>query len=156
MKENSRELRVQAMEQAKLSKADTLTEQIKQRLIVAWGEWQPDYEGWMKWSNSLYAENATINAGGMTNGEQRFKDYQAGMKLQRDACTMQMGPIMKMIVEDNIAVLIYHMYLTPKAVDNAPTIDMLVTEFNTLEMLDGKLMVTHLDLFTDGGGMVMQ
>ena len=74
------------------------------------------------------------------------------MKDQRDACSMEMGPIMQMTVEGNVAALVYHMYLTPK-VENAPTFDMIVTEFNTVEEIDGKLMVTHLDLYTDGGGL---
>ena len=51
-----------------------------------------------------------------------------------------------------MAALVYHMYLTPKAAI-APTFDMLVTEYNTVEERDGKLMVTHLDLYTDGGGL---
>ena len=65
---------------------------------------------------------------------------------------MEMGPIMQIIVEGNVAALVYHMYLTPKAAI-APTFDMLVTEYNTVEERDGKLMVTHLDLYTDGGGL---
>lgn len=153
MKENSKELREQAMREAEAKKADTLAEQIKQRLIVSWGKWQPDYEGWLAWSDDLYAEDAVIDAGNMTNGEQRFKDYQGGMKHQREACTMEMGPIMKILVEDNVASLIYHMYLTPKGMENASAVDMLVTEFNTLEEVNGRLMVTRLELFTDGGGM---
>ena len=120
-------------------------------MIISWGEWQPDYEGWLKWSNDLYTADATISAIG--EGIQKFRDYQASMKLQRDACTMEMGPIMNSTVEGNVIALVYHMYLTPKGMENAPTFDMLVTEFNTLEEVDGKLMVTHLDLYTDGGSM---
>ena len=75
------------------------------------------------------------------------------MKEQRDACSMEMGPIIRMIVEDNVAALVYHMYLTPKGMENAPTFSIMVTEYNTLEEVDGKLMVTHLDLYTDGGNM---
>ena len=37
--------------------------------------------------------------------------------------------------------------------ENAPTFSIMVTEYNTLEEVDGKLMVTHLDLYTDGGNM---
>lgn len=151
MKNNSKQLRLSAEDAAKQVKAKTLEDEIKNRLIIAWGEWQPDYEGWVNWSNSLYAEDATISAIG--NKQQNFRDYQKSMKLQRDACEMEMGPIMQIVVKDNVAALVYHMYLTPKNVKNAPTIDMLVTEFNTLKKVNGKLMVTHLDLYTDGGGM---
>ncbi|GAB6087141.1 hypothetical protein [Alkaliphilus crotonatoxidans] len=151
MREKSKELREQAAAAARMAKAETLADRIKNRLIIAWGEWQPDYENWVKWSNSLYTADATICAIG--DEEQKFRDYQASMKLQRDACSMEMGPIMQMIVEGNVAALVYHMYLTPKGVENAPTFDMIVTEFNRLKEVDGKLMVTHLDLYTDGAGM---
>ena len=150
-KENSRELREQAAQAAKSREASTLQDRIKQGLYIAWGEWQPDYEGWLKWSDDLYAADATISAIGDT--EQKFRDYQASMKEQRDACSMEMGPIIRMIVEDNVAALVYHMYLTPKGMENAPTFSIMVTEYNTLEEVDGKLMVTHLDLYTDGGNM---
>ena len=148
-KESSKELRLAAMESAKAAANDTLAEKITNHMVIAWGEWQPDYAGWLNWSNGLYAADATINAIG---GEQLFRDYQASMKGQRDACTMAMGPIEQSIVQDNVIALVYHMYLTPKT-ENAPTFDMIVTEFNTLEEVDGKLMVTHLDLYTDGGGL---
>lgn len=148
-KENGRDLRIQEMEKVKADPSDTKEGKIMDLLITAWGEWQPDYEGWIKWSNGLYAENATIDA---IDGEKNFRDYQVSMKDQRDACSMEMGPIMQMTVEGNVAALVYHMYLTPK-VENAPTFDMIVTEFNTVEEIDGKLMVTHLDLYTDGGGL---
>lgn len=150
-KENSSELRHQKSVESRSIEAKTLQDQIKQRMDIAWGEWKPDYEGWVKWSNSLYAPDATINAIGAN--VQKFRDYQASMKHQRDAFTMEMGPIFHMIVENNVVALVYHMYLTPKNVENAPTYDMLVTEFNTLEEIGGVLMVTHLDLYTDGGGM---
>ena len=148
-KENAKELRLQAMEEVKANPSDTKEGKIMDMLITAWGEWQPDYEGWVKWSDGLYTADSTINAIG---GEQRFRDYQASMKEQRDACAMEMGPIMQIIVEGNVAALVYHMYLTPKAAI-APTFDMLVTEYNTVEERDGKLMVTHLELYTDGGGL---
>lgn len=62
------------------------------------------------------------------------------MKEQRDACSMEMGPILRMIVEDHAAALVYNMYLTPKGVENAPTFGRMVTEYDTLEEIDGKLM----------------
>lgn len=34
-----------------------------------------------------------------------------------------------------------------------PTFAMMVTEYNTMAEVDGKLMVTHLDLYTDGGNL---
>lgn len=150
-KDNSKTLRLESANASKEADDKTIEDQIRNRLITAWGEWQPDYEGWIKWSNGLYTENATISAIG--GKEQKFKDYQSSMKLQRDAFTMEMGPIMQIVVKDNVAALVYHMYMTPKNVENAPTFDMIVTEYNTVEKVEGKLMVTHLDLYTDGGGM---
>lgn len=146
--ENSKELRKAAMNEINSLPADTLEEQIRQRLYTWWGNWQPDYEGWLKCANDLYAEDATIYAIG---GEQKFSDYKASMKGQRDACEMEMGPIMQMTVDGNTATLVYNMYLTPKGTDS--TLSMMITEYNTFEEIDGKLMVTRLDLYTDGGAM---
>ena len=151
-KENSKQLREEAAEKAMLAKPRNMQERIKQRLYEAWGSWQPDYEGWVKWSDNLYLPDATIMAIG--DKEQLFHDYQASMKLQRDACVMEMGPIMQMTVENNTASLVYLMYLTPKGMNNAPTFSMMITEYNQFVEIDGKLMVSHLDLFTDGGEMV--
>lgn len=153
-KENSKELRLQAMNDAKAKTPLNRQEEIMQLLYVAWGEWQPDYEGWLKWSGGLYAADATISAIGDT--PQKFSAYQASMGKQRAACEMEMGPILRMTVAGNVAALVYRMYLTPKGIENAPDFYMMVTEFNTVEEVDGKLMVTHLDLYTDGGNMVME
>lgn len=144
-------LREQAAEKARMAENNTLQEQIANRMYIAWGEWQPDYEGWLKWSDGLYAEDAMISAIG--SEDQRFRDYQASMKDQRDRCAMEMGPILQMTVGENVAALVYEMYLTPKGIENAPTFSMMVTEFNKLEMVDGRLMVTRLDLYTDGGNL---
>lgn len=149
---NSKQLRMEAAERAMQVTPRNLQERIKQRLYEAWGSWQPDYEGWLKWSDDLYLPNSTIMAIG--DNEQLFHDYQASMKLQRDACVMEMGPIMQMTVENNTASLVYLMYLTPKGMNNAPTFSMMITEYNQFVEIDGKLMVSHLDLFTDGGEMV--
>lgn len=147
----SKELREQAAAAAREQNIETLADAIKQRLYIAWGEWQPDYAGWLKWSDDLYAADATISAIG--DHPQKFHDYQASMKEQRDRCSMEMGHILRMTVEDNVAALVYWMYLTPKGMENAPTFAMMVTEYNTMEEVDGKLMVTHLDLYTDGGNL---
>lgn len=78
---------------------------------------------------------------------QHFADYQASMKAQRDALTMEMGPIMQIAVDGNTASLIYYMFMSLK---NEPekTIKIIVTEFNTFDYVDGELMVTRLDLYT--------
>lgn len=148
---NAKMLREEAAAKAREGSNATLQEQIANRMYIAWGEWQPDYEGWMKWSDGLYAPDAMISAIGAE--DQKFHDYQASMKEQRDRCSMEMGPILQMTVADNVAALVYEMYLTPKGIDNAPTFSMMVTEFNKLEEVDGGLMVTRLDLYTDGGNL---
>lgn len=146
--ENAKEYRIAAMEAINAQPAETLEDQIRQRLYTWWGEWQPDYEGWLECANDLYAEDAVIYAIG---GEQIFSDYKVSMKEQRDACEMEMGPIMQMTVDGNTAALVYNMYLTPKGTEY--TFSMMITEYNTFEEIDGKLMVTRLDLYTDGGAM---
>ena len=145
--ENSAALRAEAKAEAESATAETTEEEILNRLVIAWGDWKPDYEGWLDWSNSLYTPDSSITAIG---GTQTFRDYQASMKDQRDACDMEMGPIMNITVSGNEAALVYNMYLTPKGTNT--TMSMLITEFNTFEIVDGKLMVTDLHLYTDGGG----
>lgn len=146
-KENSAQLRKEGMEVALANATDSPSDQIKKRLLEAWGTWVPDYEGWLKWSNSLYTPDSKIYAIG--SEVQRFADYQVSMKGYRDACDMEMGPIMQITVDGNTAALIYYMYLTPKN-DPAKTMVSIVTEYNTFEVVDGKLMVTRLDLYTGG------
>lgn len=148
-KENSAELRTHSMEAVKSVTSDNTKDKIKKRLIEAWGTWVPDYEGWLQWSNSLYTPDALIYAIG--DIPQKFADYQASMKHQRELASMEMGPIMQIIVEGNTAALVYHMYLTPKHISPAETLDIVVTEYNTFEKIDGKLMVTRLDLYTSNG-----
>ena len=48
---------------------------------------------------------------------------------------------------------VYEMYLTPKGMENAPTFTMMATEFNHFKMVGEKLIVTRLDIYTDGGKM---
>lgn len=144
-KENSARLRKESMEMALATTSTSRENTIKKRLLEAWGTWVPDYEGWLRWSSDLYTPDSLIYAIG--DKPQRFADYQASMQGQREAATMEMGPIMQIAVEDNTAALVYHMYLTPKATPEK-TFDIMVTEFNTFEEVDGKLMVTRLDLYT--------
>lgn len=74
------------------------------------------------------------------------------MKYQRDAFSMDMGPIEQCVVEGDTVCIFYKMYMTFKA-------DMMgrkkgdvsvlkVTEFNTFDVVDGydKPMVVHLNL----------
>lgn len=145
--ENSASLRAEAKAEAESAASNTTEEEILNRLVIAWGDWKPDYEGWLNWSDSLYTPESSITAIG---GTQKFRDYQASMKEQRDTCDMEMGPIMNITVSGNEAALVYKMYLTPKGTNT--TMSMIITEFNTFELVDGKLMVTDLHLYTDGGG----
>lgn len=139
---NSQTLREQAYEEIKDMPQNTIEEKIKYRLIKAWADWQPDYEGWLEWSDSLYAADATIDAIG---GEQTFSDYQKSMKEQREHATMAMGPILEdLSIDGYVATLHYHMYLT----SGGRTRDIIVTEINTFEEIDGVLKVVRLDLTT--------
>lgn len=151
--ENSEELRLASKTEAQKTygNSDALSDQIKLTLFNWWGDWQPEYESWLKIADGLYAPNSSITAiGGET---QRYSDYRLAMKSQRDQVDMEMGPIMNITVDGNTAALVYHMYLTPKASPDT-TFDTIITEYNTFEVVDGKLMVTDLHLYTDGGGML--
>ena len=75
------------------------------------------------------------------------------MKCQRDRCTMEMGPLRQAIADGDTVAFVYEMYLTPKGMENAPTFTMMATEFNHFKMVGEKLIVTRLDLYTDGGKM---
>ncbi len=109
--ENSKELRIKAMEDIDKMEISCPQDEMVKRMYDWWGTWQPDYEGWLKCADSLYAPNAIINAIG---GEQIYKDYRTSMKDQRDRCSMEMGPILQSIVSDDTVALIYDMYLIPK------------------------------------------
>ncbi len=148
--ENSKALREKAMREYDAKPITSIQDEMEKRMYDWWGTWQPDYEGWLKCADSLYAPNAIINAIG---GEQIYSDYRVSMKDQRDRCSMEMGPILQSIVSEDTVALIYDMYLIPKGMDNPPVFKMTVTEFNKFEKVDGKLMVTRLDLYTDGGNM---
>ena len=137
----SQTLREQAYDEIADTVANSLEDELRLRLVKAWADWQPDYEGWLAWSDSLYAPDARIKAIG---GEQSFRDYQASMREQREKATMAMGPIMDFSVEDHTAIISYHMYLT----SGGRTRDIIVTEHNTFEKIDGQWMVTYLNIST--------
>jgi hypothetical protein len=77
-------------------------ERIRTRMYQVWDEWKPGYDDWLKWSNTLYAPDATIEAIG--SEPQLFKDYQKSMKLYRDSFDMDMGPIETCSVESNVEI----------------------------------------------------
>ena len=119
---------------------------IKARIYEWWANWKPDYEGWLKCADGLYASECVIDAIG--DKPQIFKDYCAAMKHQRDTFVMDMGPIDNCLVEGDTLAISYKMYLTAKA-DMGPlkkgtTYAIKVTEFNRFEMFDGKPMVVYL------------
>ena len=149
-KENSKEIRVRTMNEFASKPVETKQDEMLKRMIDWWGNWVPDYEGWLKIADDLYAPDAIINAIG---GEQKYSVYRLSMKDQRDKCDMEMGPIQQAIVDEDTVALVYEMYLMPKQAGGQVTFKMMVTEFNHFEMVDGKLMVTRLDLYTDGGNM---
>ena len=122
----------------------------RQRGYDWWGTWRPDYEGWLQCADSLYAPQTIINAIG---GEQKYCDYRTSMKYQRDRCTMEMRPLLQAIADGDTVAFVYEMYLTPKGMENAPTFTMMATEFNHFKMVGEKLIVTRLDMYTDGGKM---
>lgn len=124
------------------------------RLYEWWANWKPDYEGWLKCADSLYAQSAIIDAIGKE--PQKYMDYRASMKGQRDAFDMDMGPIQTCVVEGDTVAINYKMYMTPKAdmgeMKKGQTIVLKVSEFNTFAELPeyDKPMVVHLQLLAVG------
>ena len=112
-----------------------------------WKEWVPDYEGWCKIADWLYAEDCMMKCN--EGPKELFRDYRAGMRHQRDTFTMEMGHIEKYVVEGDTIAISYDMYLTPKA-DMGPfkagvTCVAKVTEFNTFKEIPGsEPMVSNL------------
>lgn len=127
---------------------------IKLRMFNWWANWAPDYEGWLKIADALYASECVIDAIGPE--PQIYKDYRASMKHQRDSFTMDMGPIENCVVEDDTVAIDYKMYMTVKEdTDKAKkgdTVVLDVTEFNKFDNVDGYdvPMVVHLKLRTSG------
>lgn len=127
---------------------------MKRRIFEWWANWKPDYEGWLKCADSLYADTCIIDAIGPE--PQIYKDYRASMKAQRDAFDMDMGPIQTCVVEGDTIALNYKMYMTPKAdmgkLKKGVTIVLKVSEFNTFADVEGYdvPMVVHLQLLATG------
>ena len=127
---------------------------ITEHIYRWWANWKPDYEGWLQCADSLYAENAIIDAIGAE--PQIYRDYRASMKGQRDAFDMDMDPIQTFVAEGDTVAFNYRMYMTPKA-DMGPmkkgqTIVLKVSEFNTFADVEGydEPMVVHLQLIASG------
>ena len=114
----------------------------------------PDYEGWLKWSDALYAPDAVICAIG--SEPQKFHDCQKSMKDQRDAFSMDMGEIENCVAENDTAAISYRMYMTPKAdcmnLKKGICYVIKVTEFNRFGYVEGhdEPMVISLDLIATG------
>lgn len=127
---------------------------IKERIYRWWASWEPDYEGWLKCADSLYADSCIIDAIG--SEPQIYKDYRTSMKAQRDTFEMDMGPIQTCVVEGDTIAFNYRMYMTPKAdvgnLKKGHTVVIKVSEFNTFAQVDGyaEPMVVHLQLIATG------
>ena len=143
-----------AKEIGKITDKTPFSDIIKERFFRAWDEWKPDYEGWLKWSDGLYAPDAKIIAIG--EKPQDFHDYQKSMKGQRDAFSMDMGEIENCVVEKDTIAISYKMYMTAKAdygnLKKGVCYIIKVTEFNTFSNVAGykEPMVTRLDLIATG------
>lgn len=127
---------------------------MKERIYRWWANWKPDYEGWLQCADGLYAKEGIIDAIGKE--PQKYLDYRASMKGQRDMFEMDMGPIETCVVEKDTIAFNYKMYMTPKFdmgdMKKGETIVLKVSEFNTFEKLEGyrEPMVTHLQLIASG------
>ena len=89
----------EALKETKKSQRSSFENQIKLKIYKWWAEWKPDYEGWLKVADTLYADSCKIDAIGQET--QIFQDYKAAMKHQRDAFSMDMGPIEQCVVEND-------------------------------------------------------
>jgi hypothetical protein len=127
---------------------------IKLKMFSWWASWVPDYEGWLKIADGLYASQCIIDAIGPE--PQIYSDYRLSMKGQRDAFDMDMGSIENCVVEGDTVALDYKMYMTPKVdmgnMKKGNTITLKVTEFNKFDNVPGYdvPMVIHLKLIATG------
>ena len=130
---------------------------IVEKIYRWWAEWAPDYEGWLKVADWLYADNCVIDAIG--DAPQIYKEYRAAMKHQRDTFQMDMGPIDNCVVEGDTLAISYNMYLTAKAdigpLKKGSTYKIKVSEFNKFANVDGydEPMVVHLLLTSTTPGV---
>lgn len=112
---------------------DPFEKKVKEKIFKWWANWVPDYEGWCKIAEWLYAPDAEINAIG--DQPQLFSIYEKSMKGQRDFFAMDMGPIEDPVTEGDTIAFHYRMYLTPKVdydkFKKGETKIIKVTEFNT-------------------------
>lgn len=125
-----------------------------ERIYHWWADWKPDYAGWLKCADSLYADSCIIDAIG--SEPQIYKEYREAMKGQRDAFTMDMGPIQTCVVEGDTIAFNYKMYMTANAemgqIKKGETIVLKVSEFNTFAEVEGYdvPMVVQLQLIATG------
>jgi hypothetical protein len=140
--------------EANISKCSDFESVMKERIFRWWANWKPDYEGWLKCADSLYADSCIIDAIG--SEPQIYKDYRAAMKGQRDAFEMDMGPVQTCVVEGDTIAFNYKMYMAPKSdmhnMKKGETIVLKVSEFNTFDYVEGyeEPMVVHLQVIASG------
>lgn len=140
--------------EADISARSNFENMMKERIYHWWADWKPDYEGWLKCADSLYADSCVIDAIG--SEPQIYKDYRAAMKGQRDAFYMDMGPIQTCVVEGDTIAFNYKMYMTPKMdmgqMKKGKTVVLKVSEFNTFADIESykEPMVIHLQLIATG------
>jgi hypothetical protein len=140
--------------EANVSECSDFENVMKKRIFQWWANWKPDYEGWLKCADSLYADSCIIDAIG--SEPQIYKDYRSAMKGQRDAFDMDMGPVQTCVVEGDTIAFNYKMYMTPKSdmgsMKKGKTIILKVSEFNTFANVENytEPMVVHLQVIATG------
>lgn len=128
----------------------------EKRIFEWWSEWKPDYEGWLKCADSLYADNCIIDAIG--SEPQIYKDYRDAMKYQRDAFYMDMGAVETYVVKNDTIAFNYKMYMTQKndigQLKKGETYVIKVAGFNRFALVDGykEPMVVNLQLISTAIG----
>lgn len=91
----------------------TFEEQIKDRLLNDFQNWNGGYERWLKWCDTLYEPDAHYNI--QVNGPQTrltLQQYKDMMKVFMQNFDVQLGEFQNMIIKDGWCAIRYIVYIT--------------------------------------------
>jgi hypothetical protein len=94
----------------------TFQEQIKDRLINGFKNWNGGYEKWLKWCDTLYEPDAMYNI--QVGGPQKrltLQQYKDICKHFMDNYVLELGDFKNMIIQDDWCAIRYVVYVTNKA-----------------------------------------
>lgn len=109
-----------------------MAEQIQNRLLTGFENWNRGYDAWAEWGNTLYTDDSYYNVHGV---RLTLSEYRTAMNMSLQATDMQMGNFNNMIISGDWAAIRY---------------DITSTNRQTQEVNDGTVM--EFVKFKDYGG----